>query len=169
MEDWKGHPPRLADWDYSTPSAYFVTFKVLDRQPCLGALQAGRMDLSPAGAIVERCRQRLPENHPVRLDVSVIMPDHVHAILVLNGPQPGGSDGSASRGLSPMMRDPSATLGKVVRAWKAAATHEIRRSGLPDFSWQSRFYEHIIRTRPELERVRAYIRTNPQRALRRVE
>lgn len=66
--------------------------------------------------------------------------------------------------LDPLMADPRLVLGKVVRSWKADASRLIRRTGWTDFAWQSRYYEHVIRSPAVLDRVRAYIRRNPTRA-----
>ena len=65
------------------------------------------------------------------------------------------------QGFMPMMADPAMVLGKVVRAWKARSTRLIRRTCDPGFAWQSRYYEHIIRSPAELERIRNYIELNP--------
>ena len=195
----KGHPPRLAGWDYSRAGAYFVTFNVAGRLRCLSTVRGGRVQLSTAGEMVEQCWQELPRSFPVRLDARVIMPDHVHAILILTpgteasrsasggalieggalinqGPTGDGqgpsfptkdrqepSRGKTTGSLQPMMADPRMVLGKVVRAWKARSTRLIRTTGAPGFSWQSRYYEHVIRDRPTLDRVRRYIASNPLR------
>jgi len=62
-----------------------------------------------------------------------------------------------------MMAEPRLLLGKVVRAWKAASTHQIRRVADPSFAWQSRYYEHVVRSDRALRRIRAYIASNPAR------
>jgi REP element-mobilizing transposase RayT len=191
MPPRKGHPPRLAGWDYSRPGAYFVTFTVAGRLRCLSTVRGGRVKLGTAGEIVEQCWQELPRSFPVRLDARVIMPDHVHAILILTLPsetsRPAsyralieeeasggaltsggalinqGPTGDGQGSLQPMMADPRMVLGKVVRAWKARSTRLIRTAGAPSFAWQSRYYEHVIRDRPTLDRVRQYIANNPLR------
>ncbi len=49
------------------------------------------------------------------------------------------------------------SISKIVQAYKAAVTREARRNGYDAFSWQSRFYEHIIRSDGPLDRIRNYI------------
>jgi putative transposase len=156
----KGHPARLSSWDYSAAAAYFVTFQVYERRPILGRLLAGEVLRSAAGEIVADCWSRLPQDFPVSLDSLVIMPDHVHAIVFL---QDAASPAAKSPGWKPLMQDPANLLGKVIRAWKARATLEIRRTVGVEFGWQSRYFERVIRCGAELDRIRAYIETNPLR------
>jgi len=52
------------------------------------------------------------------------------------------------------------TLGKIVRAYKAASTRLIRQAGSPDFAWQRNYYEHVIRDEESLDRIRQYILDN---------
>ena len=184
----KGHPPRLRPWDYSVPGAYFITFQVANRRRCLGSIAKGRVQLSAEGAIVEQCWLGLPSRFPtVQLDAMVVMPDHVHAIVLIwggalmnQGPTeaprdpiglavscgalihqgPARPDGSGR--LAPLMADPRVLLGKVVRAWKAEATLQIRREVDSAFRWQSRYWDRVIRDHREFQRVRAYIARNPR-------
>ena len=53
------------------------------------------------------------------------------------------------------------TLGEIIRTFKGAATYRIRSKGKPDFAWQGRYYEHIIRNDDDLDRIRQYIVNNP--------
>jgi REP element-mobilizing transposase RayT len=149
-----------------------VTIVVAGRRPVLSTLHANRTLHTAVGAIVWDCWQRLPERFPdVRLDAAVLMPDHLHAIVWL----PRASRVArrdvpaivpvAPTGLRPMMADPRASLGKVVRAWKGEATRRIRRELDPSFAWQPRFYDHVIRGRTQLVRARRYVRDNPARAM----
>jgi hypothetical protein len=71
-------------------------------------------------------------------------------------------------GISAVMTDPRVLLGKVVRAWKAKSCLLIRRSGAPQFAWQSHYHERVIRDEAELDRVRRYIAENPARLLLRL-
>ena len=125
MDERKGHPPRLCSWDYSRPAPYFVTFKVAARERLLGERSRDRLVLSSAGRIVEDCWRGLPDRFPVRLDVHVIMPDHVHAIVHLLDAQDATRQKTSAM---PMMARTDILLGEVVRSWKARSTFEIRRS-----------------------------------------
>jgi len=52
------------------------------------------------------------------------------------------------------------SLSVIIRSYKSAVTNHVRKIN-PRFGWQSRFYEHIIKDMNDLERIRKYIRTNP--------
>ena len=172
----KGHPQRLAGWDYALAGAYFVTFQVRDRRPCLSTVAGGRVQLAPAGRPVEVCWLDLPSRFPgLVLDRMVIMPDHVHAVLFLCGALINQGPTSNQRPtsdpdptadpdptlLQPLMAQPGLQLGKVIRAWKTHATRLIRRAGGRGFAWQSRYWERVIRNESELHRIRRYIDSNP--------
>jgi len=55
------------------------------------------------------------------------------------------------------------SLGAIVRSFKSAVTNYIHADGFRDFAWQSRFYDHIIRSEKRLNIIRRYIRNNPKR------
>ena len=77
------------------------------------------------------------------------MPNHVHCLLLLGDPE--GSETMPGH------------LGSVVRAFKAASTRLIRTAGLAAFVWQPNYYDHIVRTEADLQRIREYIAANPAR------
>ena len=77
-------------WNYSADAAYFITICTANRQPFFGQIITGSdgipvMNLSPLGKIALECWLQIPEHFPfVILDAFVVMPDHVHGILVFN-------------------------------------------------------------------------------------
>ena len=75
---------RLPRYDYTTPGAYFVTICTWNRACVLGDIANDEMDLSVAGQVTQDVWEELPDHYPhVRLDAWVIMPNHVHGIIVL--------------------------------------------------------------------------------------
>ena len=77
---------RLSWWDYSQAGWYFVTICTQDRQCVLGDIVKGSVVLSPAGLIVEEeWRRTATVRQQVGLDEFVVMPNHVHGIVVLTG------------------------------------------------------------------------------------
>jgi hypothetical protein len=99
----------------------------------------------------------------IELDAFVLMPNHVHGILVLIGaglalPVEGAAS-SAPTGTE------SITVGNVLRAFKSITAIAVNRlssrSGKP--FWQRNYYEHVIRNEESLNRIREYIATNPLR------
>ena len=155
---------RLKGYDYTQPGAYFVTI-CTHQQACLfGEVSGESIALNPLGQVVEDEWLRTTTVRPnVVLDKFVIMPNHVHGIIMI-----------AKHGRGTMHRAPtterfgkpvSGSLPTIVRAFKRAATKRINHlrgtPGLP--VWQRNYYEHIIRDDAGLNRIREYIVYNPQR------
>lgn len=144
---------RVKGFDYSRPGAYFVTFCTVRKRPFLSKVSEGTVQLFPIGKALEESWNEIPVKFPsVRLDLSVIMPNHFHCILFLE-PIPGATAVSGS----------SVALGKVVGYLKMRAVKRARE-GLSDVSllvWQHNYYEHIIRDDEDLLRIRQYICDNP--------
>lgn len=149
---------RLPWWDYSQAGWYFVTICTQDRQCVLGKIVEGSVVLSPAGLIVEEEWWRTATVRPnVSLDEFVLMPNHVHGIVVLTseGRKTSQQDVSTKPGLRPD------SLGAIVGQFKSVCTKRIRGAGFPQFGWQARFYEHIIRDERSLGFIRQYFVDNP--------
>jgi putative transposase len=99
------------------------------------------------GQIVQSVWESLSERLPsIELDSWVIMPNHVHGIVFLR--EPGD-------------HEKAITLGGVVRVFKSVATAQARKSVDPTFGWQPNYYEHVVRSDQDLQRVREYVRDNP--------
>ncbi len=78
------HSIRLKGYDYTQPGAYFVTLCIRHRECLLGEIIKGVMHLSPFGCIVEKEWYRTTAvRRNVELDAFVIMPNHIHGIIVL--------------------------------------------------------------------------------------
>lgn len=76
---------RLKNYDYSQNGGYFVTICSKDRRPCFGQIVNEKIDLSSIGEIVERCWLEIPKHFlNVQLDEWVIMPNHIHVIIIIN-------------------------------------------------------------------------------------
>jgi REP element-mobilizing transposase RayT len=146
---------RLRGRDYSAPGTYLVTICTCSH--LFGRVQTGEMILSRFGKIAGECWTDLP-NHlsHVRLDAFVVMPDHVHGIWVL---------GRRSARASAIGRIGAGSLGAVVRSFKSSVTARINSEcgARPGGIWQRNYFDQIIRSRADLNRVRRYIRDNPVR------
>ena len=78
---------RWAAWDYGSNAAYFVTICVTDRRHDFGEIAGEDMILSPLGHAAQDCWEEIPAHFPfVVLDEFVVMPNHVHGILVIDKP-----------------------------------------------------------------------------------
>ena len=76
---------RLKGWDYSQPSWYYVTIVVKERICHFGRVVIDAVDLSELGRAADACWRQIPEHHEhVGLDEHVVMPNHVHGIVVIN-------------------------------------------------------------------------------------
>jgi len=86
---------RLQNWDYRWAGAYFITICTQNRKHYFGKIENRKMELSPIGAIANVLWHEI-KNHSqnIALDEFVVMPNHIHGILILNGMDPDqGNDG----------------------------------------------------------------------------
>jgi REP element-mobilizing transposase RayT len=147
---------RLPEYDYSTGGWYFVTINTLNHMLFFGDIQNDKMILNESGHIVEAEWLATPNiRKNVSLDEYVIMPNHVHGIICIEG----GKDPNMNKSIKSL----SQNLSSIINGFKSAATSKIRRHGVVDFAWQSRFYDRIIRNKIELYIIRRYIEQNPLR------
>ena len=119
------------------------------------------MRLTSAGEIVTAVWSGEPERFPSSsLDGFVVMPNHIHAIVVLGGA--GDADPASFKPrLSETTHGPG--LGEIIRARKAASTRLIRLARFPEFAWQPNYYERVILSDRALDQMRRYIAGNPSR------
>jgi REP element-mobilizing transposase RayT len=169
-----GHPvrkrARLPGFNYASPGAYFVTACTHKRACLFGEILDGQMHLSGPGEIVCTVWQDLPLHFSdLDLDAKVVMPNHLHAILVL---QPSvGAKHPELPGASPLHVLTGAhgtrpgSIPALVQNAKSVSTRRINfLRGTPGATvWQRGYYEHIIRTPSGLDRLRRYIESNPAR------
>ena len=158
---------RLRDYNYAQVGAYFVTICTQDRACLFGNIVEAAMVFNEAGLIVDTCWHAIPKHFPhMDVDEFVIMPNHLHGILLIK-PAPEGARFIAPGSNPPAMATPALvaetgamnrapTLGAVVRAFKARVTHAL---GHP--IWQRNYYDHIVRSETALHRIREYIAHNP--------
>ncbi len=152
---------RLRGHDYSAPAVYFVTICTHHKECFLSTIRDGALTLSPFGKIVIREWRRTARLRPnvVLLETDiVVMPNHVHFILVILEKVPAaGTSAAIVRRVRP------GSLGAIVRAFKAATAREINllRSTPGAPVWQRNYYEKILRDEQAVAEVRSYILTNP--------
>jgi REP element-mobilizing transposase RayT len=152
---------RLKGYDYSTPGAYFITICTKDKGNILGAVSDGKIHLNETGIIATDCWYDLPNHYPnAQLDSFVIMPNHVHGIIIL-------VDFTVPVGVgfkpSPTGKKQIYQLTEIVRGFKTFSARRIneihKRQGNP--FWQRNYYEHVVRNSRELYRIHEYIQNNP--------
>jgi REP element-mobilizing transposase RayT len=158
---------RLRGWDYSSAGFYFVTVCTKDKHPYFGSIEDGEVKFSSIGEFADRFWIEIPRHFSsVEIDEYVVMPNHVHGIVVIRSidmsrvetPHVASLPEEGSRQFGPLK---PGSLSKIIQGYKAAVTRQVRLMGKQDFAWQPRFYDHIIRNDEELRRIRIYIRENP--------
>ena len=160
---------RLDGYDYARAGAYLVTICTHDRLPLFGDTLNGECVLTELGLIAEEewlAAERLRAY--VALDYFVIMPNHVHGIVVLTGSDEGrgvARYAPTDRAQSEFRSPHSGTLGAIVRSSKSAVTKRINeaRRTPGHVVWQARYHDHIVRDDKDLRRIRTYIVNNPRR------
>ena len=217
---------RLQTWDYSNDGAYFITICTQNREHFFGNIKNGIMQLSEIGKLAAQFWHEIPNHFPmVELGNFVVMPNHIHGILIMNHPVETrfiasdnndemnnsrliasnnndemnnsrliasnnidemnnsrligsdnyddnnnnnqtrliaslqGKNGGFSGDKNPMMGN---SISKIIRWYKGRCSFECRKIN-PNFSWQSRFHDHIIRNSRSFENIQNYIEQNPSK------
>jgi REP element-mobilizing transposase RayT len=150
------HQFRLREYDYTNVGAYFVTVCTKDKQLFF--------ENESIKTIAQKCWEEIPQHFPnVELDQFVIMPNHVHGIIIITERRDVIYRLPTKNTFGPLK---PGSLSAIIGSFKAACTRLIRRDTtcrVPTFAWQNRFYEHVIRNEKEMDRIRQYIIENPAR------
>jgi putative transposase len=144
---------RLKGYDYSQPGAYFVTICVHRSACALGEVLDSDVTLTDLGRIASDYWKHVPQHfQDVSIDKFVVMPNHVHAIIIIS---------ERRGGVTPPLQTP--TLNKIIAYYKYQTTKQINqiRQQIGESFWQRSFYDHIVRNEEELQRIRNYIIDNP--------
>ncbi len=157
---------RLHGYDYTLPGAYFVTICTAGRACLFGEVVNGEMILNEYGRIMEEEWARSGNiRREMTLDAFVVMPNHLHGVVILNS-DPLGTATVGAHGRAPLRLERAPrSLGAFVAGFKSAATKGINAlRGSPGATvWQRNYYEHIIRDDADLEATQWYILDNPAR------
>ena len=198
---------RLQSWDYGANGAYFITICTAHREHYFGEIvelgldatvetpnlgistptPVPTMQLSEIGKLAEQFWMEIPNHyHFIELGNFVVMPNHVHGILIIDKNDNGLVDSVDSVVETPNLgvstEKPNAntnadanktnrtanasekwkpnTIGSIVNQYKRICTINARKIHA-GFEWQTRFYDHIIRDSAEFERIQNYIANNP--------
>ena len=140
-----------------------------DRECCFGDVVDGEINLSSVGEIVAQELLRTERKRAgVHLDVWGIMPNHMHIIMTVDAsmkhkrkPVDFSKPIIPYKEPEPQSVMKAGSLGAVVNQFKGACTNRIRETYLPEFKWQARFHDHVIRNEKSLNKIREYIINNP--------
>ena len=184
----KRKSPRLVGFDYDSAGAYFVTLCTKDMKCLLSRIEleniraeeivgTGVPDcpktcLTPYGKIADKYIRQLNDFYPhIFVDNFVIMPNHIHILLVIEElgqsrtPVPTcnsandvlcANDGGQSR--MPVPTRSNTPLSQFISTFKRFCNKEYGQN-----IWQARFHDHIIRNQKDYEEHFRYIEENPIR------
>ncbi len=184
---------RLKNWDYGSNAYYFVTICTLQRECFFGKVVDSKMIFNDIGNIARTIWNEISNQFPfVQLGTFVVMPNHIHGIIQIDKidvdnnidvrgrdainrvstaeetnrvstiedtttipNKPGGITGD----YNPMLHK---NLSRIIRWYKGRVTFESRKT-VPNFQWQSRFHDRIIRDKNEWYAKTNYIKNNPKK------
>ena len=136
-------PNRLKNYDYSSQGAYFITICTLDRKCILSrivggdALIAPQTNLTHCGEIARKYIESMPG-----IDKYVIMPNHIHLLIAIDGPMKASA--------------PTISVPNLIPSFKVLDSKEIGQS-----IWQRSYHDHIIRDEEDYLNHLRYIENNP--------
>ena len=157
---------RLRDYDYRQRGAYFVTVCTRQKTCLFGEIRNGKLIPNELGIIVQNAWHQIPNKRSnVDLDSFVIMPNHLHGIILMLENCDLKSSIQTLHFPARCSALQSGSLGAIIGQFKAAVTRRSKLSSRCPSSpiWQRNYYEHIIRNDKSLNFIRAYIVENPAR------
>lgn len=185
MNKYRIQSARLQNWDYGSNGAYFITICTANRLNYFGDVvqiseSGGIMQLTETGKLAQKFWMEIPDHFNfVKLGNFVIMPNHVHGILIIDKPDTTKSfepmvetlqcnvstigstpDTQKNEQMAKISPKPG-SISTIIRSYKSVVS-KFAGPIDPDFAWQSRFHDHIIRDSMEYERIQNYITNNPK-------
>jgi putative transposase len=178
---------RLKKYDYCDAGWYFVTTCTNDKKEVFGEIMNNRMVLNKNGVLIKSNWENLINKFIIELDDFIIMPNHVHGIVIIRQSnvvgvsfmKPSIIDKHELNNKTKIiisktnhhmkllnnkkgLINQTPTIGLIIRHFKSKCTYELHKNGFTNDLWQRNYYEHIIRNEPDLYRIRQYIRDNPK-------
>jgi len=146
---------RLQNHDYSQPGYYFITICTESKKKYFGEICDGKMVLNEYGKTIKQQWEWLKSQYSyIDLDVFVIMPNHIHGIIIIKNYNNVGT----GRDLS---LQKIKSISELIGAFKTTSSKLIHKVGCTEFSWQRSFYDHVVRQDESLDKIREYIVNNP--------
>lgn len=169
-------------WDYGKNGVYYVTLCTKHRFPFFGRIQEGKMQLSVLGAVVKQLWTSIPSvMSGVHLSSFVIMPNHIHAIIILDRPlgqeplkpsitnnsgvvlHPKAADKAAQSAFFKSISPQKGSLPHIIRKFKGLVTRAARKAGWVGAQqplWQARYHDRVIRDPNEFFKLAHHINNN---------
>ena len=175
---YKINSSRLNNWDYSNPGYYFITICTYNKNNFFGKIIDNKMELSEIGKITKNeLLKTISLRNNLIINPWVVMPNHLHLLITIREilvETPRGASLHKDQ-ISPIIipshqNHPeffkrlnvksNQEIPKVINQFKSSVKRICDQQHL-FFSWQSRFYDHIIQNKKELSIVKNYIINNP--------
>ena len=166
---------RLKNYDYSENGAYFITICSKNREPLFGkVVRDGIPDvpltecddngnvfvkLSDVGRTIQETIEYIDgHNENIEIEKYVIMPNHIHLIIMVNkiNDKGFGTSGKPSPTENEDVTRANEIIPKLVSSLKRYTN---KQSGID--LWQRSYHDHIIRTQKDYDEIWEYIDTNP--------
>ena len=164
---------RLQSWNYGWNGAYFVTICTANRKHYFGEIINNKMGLSQIGKLAEKYWHEIPQHFPfVKLGAFVVMPNHVHGIIIIDKSDNDNNVNVETQNIASLRQHQQHTqpqnkfgpqsnnLASIIRGYKIGVTKNAKIIN-PDWAWQPRFYDHIIRDEKSFIKIENYIVNNP--------
>lgn len=168
-----------AQWHNYNGGLYFVTFCTKNREHYFGEISDGKMSLTDVGKFADEQFRNVTEHYPyAEIPLWVVMPDHIHAIVIIDNDKipyerriVGFDSVGSRRATTPQEQNQQSNMSPreianmqgwmsvVIGGIKSSITKYANSNAIP-FSWQSRFYDHIIRDSAEMNSIAEYIENN---------
>ena len=167
---------RLRNYDYTSEGKYFITICVKNRECFLGEITDNAIILNEIGNIANEYLNNIPDHFShVKMGEFIVMPNHVHCILILNEPNDDDDDVGTRHGVSlhgVSLHDETQRQNKfgqpipgsvsvIINQFKSSVKRWCNKNAHEYFQWQSRFHDHIIRNDKEYNKIQNYIIKNP--------
>ncbi|MFP8490174.1 transposase [Gracilimonas sp. Q87] len=168
-------------WDYKKPGAYFITICTKHRQHFFGKIEGGEMNLNEVGSIAKTEWKKTPKirkDMNITLGEYVIMPDHMHGIIIIGNNEYNTREKQSTPGRDAMHRVSTwgdiesgsqkrfgpqrKNLASIIRGYKSSVTIQGRKIN-PEFCWQSNYHDRVIRNYQEYQVIAEYILDNVRR------
>ena len=153
--------PRLPNFDYSENGGYFLTICTRDRKQIFSEILPAAEGtavyrLKPFGKIVDSVIQILPQRFPVAVENYVIMPNHIHLLILIQNPD-------RIRAIPESPLQSRSVISQIIGYLKMNVSKQIHQAGYSGLIWQRSFHDHIIRNQKDYDKIWNYIEDNPRR------
>ena len=129
--------PRLKDYDYTLSGYYFITICTKEKKHYFGEIANEIMKYNYIGKVANTCIKKIDDIYkPIKLDKYIIMPNHIHMILIVEKETP-------------------ISISRVIKQYKEYITKQTK-----EHIWQKSYYDHIIRNEKDYLRIWKYIDEN---------